>query len=93
MTTPIDSLAKELRLDGRRLIADARIEGIQVTHTTDHIPVEVACRIRAKYRRAKTLPGLPRYRNTKSLRCGDKEEFRKLDGLTPEDIQFLFSIV
>jgi len=94
MTIPINRLASELRLDDKRVIADARCEGLHVTGPADHIPIPIACRIRAKYRRTQThQPGLPRYRNPVGARPGLKDEFRKLGGLTAEEIEFLLSIV
>jgi hypothetical protein len=94
MKVPIYSLAKELRLDNRRIIADACGEGVYVTQPTDLIPIQVAHRIRAKYqKRPSSPPGLPRYRKAIAASKGDNEEFRKLDGLTADEIQFLLSIV
>jgi hypothetical protein len=94
MKMPIYSLAKELKLDNMRIIADARCEGVYVTQPTDRIPIQVAHRIRAKYqKRPSSPPGLPRYRKAVVAGKCDNEEFRKLDGLTADEIQFLLSIV
>ncbi|HXG95219.1 MAG TPA: translation initiation factor IF-2 [Blastocatellia bacterium] len=45
----IYDLAKELKLDNKRVIEDARREGIDVSVPSNTVPFEVAERIRAKY--------------------------------------------
>src|SRR5262245_66527660 len=52
----IYDLAKELKLDNKRVIDDARREGIDVSVPTNTIPMEVAERIRTKYYPKKAAP-------------------------------------
>jgi tetratricopeptide (TPR) repeat protein len=42
-------LAKELKLDNKKVMADARREGVDVSVPSNTVPIEVADRIRAKY--------------------------------------------
>jgi translation initiation factor IF-2 len=52
----IYDLAKELKLDNKKVIEDARREGIDVSVPSNSVPTEVAERIRAKYFPKKALP-------------------------------------
>ncbi len=52
----IYDLAKELKLDNKRVIEDARREGIDVSVPSNTVPTEVAERIRTKYFPKKTAP-------------------------------------
>jgi translation initiation factor IF-2 len=52
----IYDLAKELKLDNKRVIDDARREGIDVSVPSNTIPMEVAERIRTKYYPKKVIP-------------------------------------
>ncbi|HKV42824.1 MAG TPA: translation initiation factor IF-2 [Blastocatellia bacterium] len=54
----IYDLAKELKLDNKRVIDDARREGIDVSVPSNTIPMEVAERIRTKYYPKKILPSI-----------------------------------
>ncbi|HET9530604.1 MAG TPA: translation initiation factor IF-2 [Blastocatellia bacterium] len=52
----IYDLAKELKLDNKRIIDDARREGIDVSVPSNTVPFEVAERIRTKYFPKKAVP-------------------------------------
>src|SRR5215831_20386785 len=52
----IYDLAKELKLDNKRVIDDARREGIDVSVPSNTVPFEVAERIRTKYYPKKIAP-------------------------------------
>jgi len=52
----IYDLAKELKLDNKRVIDDARREGIDVSVPSNTVPMEVAERIRTKYYPKKIIP-------------------------------------
>ncbi|HEX5733446.1 MAG TPA: translation initiation factor IF-2 [Blastocatellia bacterium] len=52
----IYDLAKELKLDNKRVIEDARREGIDVSVPSNTVPTEVAERIRTKYFPKKAAP-------------------------------------
>jgi translation initiation factor IF-2 len=52
----IYDLAKELKLDNKKVIEDARREGIDVSVPSNTVPLEVAERIRAKYFPKKAAP-------------------------------------
>src|ERR1051325_11521606 len=52
----IYDLAKELKLDNKKVIEDARREGIDVSVPSNTVPNEVAERIRAKYFPKKATP-------------------------------------
>src|SRR5262252_7062529 len=52
----IYDLAKELKLDNKRVIDDARREGIDVSVPSNTVPMEVAERIRTKYYPKKIVP-------------------------------------
>jgi translation initiation factor IF-2 len=52
----IYDLAKELKLDNKKVIEDARREGIDVSVPSNSVPTAVAEKIRAKYFPKKTLP-------------------------------------
>lgn len=52
----IYDLAKELKLDNKRVIEDARREGIDVSVPSNTVPMEVAERIRTKYFPKKAVP-------------------------------------
>src|ERR1051325_889084 len=52
----IYDLAKELKLDNKKVIEDARREGIDVSVPSNTVPNEVADRIRAKYFPKKAAP-------------------------------------
>jgi translation initiation factor IF-2 len=52
----IYDLAKELKLDNKRVIEDARREGIDVSVPSNTVPMEVAERIRTKYFPKKAAP-------------------------------------
>src|SRR5215469_7611256 len=52
----IYDLAKELKLDNKRVIDDARREGIDVSVPSNTVPMEVAERIRTKYYPKKIAP-------------------------------------
>ncbi|MBI3651779.1 MAG: translation initiation factor IF-2 [Acidobacteria bacterium] len=52
----IYDLAKELKLDNKKVIEDARREGIDVSVPSNSVPTEVAERIRAKYFPKKAIP-------------------------------------
>jgi translation initiation factor IF-2 len=52
----IYDLAKELKLDNKKVIEDARREGIDVSVPSNTVPHEVAERIRAKYFPKKAMP-------------------------------------
>src|ERR1051325_8971750 len=52
----IYDLAKELKLDNKKVIDDARREGIDVSVPSNSVPLEVAERIRTKYFPKKALP-------------------------------------
>src|SRR5262245_57624423 len=52
----IYDLAKELKLDNKKVIEDARREGIDVSVPSNTVPTEVAERIRAKYFPKKAVP-------------------------------------
>ncbi|MFL6215031.1 MAG: translation initiation factor IF-2 [Blastocatellia bacterium] len=54
--TRIYDLAKELKLDNKKVIDDARREGIDVSVPSNTVPNEVAERIRAKYFPKKATP-------------------------------------
>src|SRR5215471_14478024 len=54
--TRIYDLAKELKLDNKKVIEDARREGIDVSVPSNTVPFEVAERIRTKYFPKKILP-------------------------------------
>src|SRR5438128_4697507 len=54
--TRIYDLAKELKLDNKKVIEDARREGIDVSVPSNTVPNEVAERIRAKYFPKKATP-------------------------------------
>ena len=56
MKIRIYDLAKELKLDNKRVIDDARREGMDVSVPSDTVPFEVAERIRAKYFPKKAAP-------------------------------------
>lgn len=46
-------LARELRLDNKKVIEEARRQGIEITVPSETMPIEVADRIRKKYIRLK----------------------------------------
>ncbi|HEY6328858.1 MAG TPA: hypothetical protein VI756_05940 [Blastocatellia bacterium] len=50
MKVTVCSLARELRLNPKRIIAEARGVGLHAARSTDRIPNGIARRIRAKYR-------------------------------------------
>lgn len=50
-------LAKELRLDNKTIIEDARREGIDVSVPSQTMPIEVADRIRKKHLPLKSTRG------------------------------------
>src|SRR5262244_471506 len=52
----IYDLAKELKLDNKKVMEDARREGIDVSVPSNTVPHEVAERIRQKYFPKKTAP-------------------------------------
>jgi predicted ATPase len=52
----IYDLAKELKVDNKRVIDDARREGIDVSVPSNTVPMEVAERIRTKYYPKKMIP-------------------------------------
>jgi translation initiation factor IF-2 len=52
----IYDLAKELKLDNKKVIEDVRREGIDVSVPSNSVPAAVAEKIRAKYYPKKTLP-------------------------------------
>jgi translation initiation factor IF-2 len=52
----IYDLAKELKLDNKKVIEDARREGVDVSVPSNSVPAAVAEKIRAKYFPKKTLP-------------------------------------
>src|SRR4029453_2258453 len=52
----IYDLAKELKLDNKKVMEDARREGIDVSVPSNTVPHEVAERIRLKYFPKKVLP-------------------------------------
>src|SRR5215475_3492596 len=52
----IYDLAKELKLDNKRVLEDARREGIDVSVPSNTVPMEVAERIRTKYYPKKIVP-------------------------------------
>src|ERR1044072_2950485 len=52
----IYDLAKELKLDNKKVIEDARREGIDVSVPSNTVPNEVAERIRTKYFPKKAMP-------------------------------------
>src|SRR6476660_10342374 len=54
--TRIYDLAKELKLDNKKVIEDARREGIDVSVPSNTVPHEVADRIRQKYFPKKLAP-------------------------------------
>ena len=54
--TRIYDLAKELKLDNKKVIEDARREGIDVSVPSNTVPNEVAERIRTKYFPKKATP-------------------------------------
>src|SRR6185503_5304661 len=54
----IYDLAKELKLDNKRVIDDARREGIDVNVPSNSVPMEVAERIRTKYFPKKVVPSV-----------------------------------
>src|SRR5215813_9517786 len=54
--TRIYDLAKELKLDNKKVIEDARREGIDVSVPSNTVPNEVAERIRTKYFPKKIVP-------------------------------------
>src|SRR5215813_1717640 len=54
--TRIYDLAKELKLDNKKVIEDARREGIDVSVPSNTVPTEVAERIRTKYFPKKATP-------------------------------------
>ena len=54
----IYDLAKELKLDNKRVIEDARREGIDVAVPSNSVPMDVAERIRTKYFPKKVVPSV-----------------------------------
>ncbi|HEX8090917.1 MAG TPA: translation initiation factor IF-2 N-terminal domain-containing protein, partial [Blastocatellia bacterium] len=54
----IYDLAKELKLDNKKVIDDARREGIDVSVPSNTVPFEVAERIRTKYFPKKAVPSI-----------------------------------
>ncbi|HEX8185211.1 MAG TPA: translation initiation factor IF-2, partial [Blastocatellia bacterium] len=54
----IYDLAKELKLDNKKVIEDARREGIDVSVPSNTVPFEVAERIRTKYFPKKAVPSI-----------------------------------
>src|SRR5215213_2925772 len=54
----IYDLAKELKLDNKKVIDDARREGIDVSVPSNTVPFEVAERIRTKYFPKKAAPAV-----------------------------------
>lgn len=52
----IYDLAKELKLDNKKVLEDARREGVDVSVPSNTVPADVADRIRAKYFPKKALP-------------------------------------
>src|SRR5215471_2387095 len=52
----IYDLAKELKLDNKKVIEDARREGVDVSVPSNSVPFEVAERIRTKYFPKKAIP-------------------------------------
>src|SRR5258708_13644276 len=52
----IYDLAKELKLDNKKVIEDARREGVDVAVPSNSVPFEVAARIRTKYFPKKAAP-------------------------------------
>src|ERR1044072_9229307 len=54
----IYDLAKELKLDNKKVIEDARREGIDVSVPSNTVPSEVADRIRTKYFPKKAAPAV-----------------------------------
>ncbi|HVG18375.1 MAG TPA: translation initiation factor IF-2 N-terminal domain-containing protein, partial [Blastocatellia bacterium] len=54
----IYDLAKELKLDNKKVIDDARREGIDVSVPSNTVPFEVAERIRTKYFPKKAAPAI-----------------------------------
>jgi hypothetical protein len=59
MKVTVCSLARELRLNPKRIIAEIRGEGIYAARSTDRIPAGIVRRLRAKFRRPRA-PGHPR---------------------------------
>src|SRR5215211_8653990 len=52
----IYDLAKELKLDNKKVLQDARREGVDVSVPSNTVPADVADRIRAKYLPKKAVP-------------------------------------
>jgi len=95
MKVTVASLARELRVDSRRIIADARCEGIYVALPTDRVPISIARQIRAKRRRPKLFLALAEPDGVRhhGPHHSPMDEFPNRDGLTSEEIKFLLSIV
>jgi translation initiation factor IF-2 len=76
--TRIYDLAKELKLDNKKVIEDARREGIDVSVPSNTVPNEVAERIRAKYfpKKAtpKVAPRLIKHAHTEAAALAPAEE-------------------
>jgi hypothetical protein len=58
MKVTVCSLARELRLSAKRIIVEARGEGLYAARSTDIIPPGIARRIRAKYRKPRASVNL-----------------------------------
>src|SRR5262245_61864815 len=76
----IYDLAKELKLDNKRVIDDARREGIDVSVPSNTVPMEVAERIRTKYYPKKIAPAAgPRLVKTVKAAQPEPEHAAALD--------------
>jgi translation initiation factor IF-2 len=86
----IYDLAKELKLDNKRVIDDARREGIDVSVPSNTVPMEVAERIRTKYFPKKAAPAAgPRLVKTHKHvepAAPPAELEAGVDAATPEDL-------
>jgi translation initiation factor IF-2 len=86
----IYDLAKELKLDNKKVIEDARREGIDVSVPSNTVPFEVAERIRTKYFPKKVAPAVgPRLvKHAKPAAAPEQpfesDSFSTVDGSEPE---------
>ncbi|HWC76434.1 MAG TPA: translation initiation factor IF-2 [Blastocatellia bacterium] len=69
----IYDLAKELKLDNKRVIDDARREGIDVSVPSNSVPMDVAERIRTKYFPKKVTPAAAGPRLVKHVKKAEPE--------------------
>jgi translation initiation factor IF-2 len=89
----IYDLAKELKLDNKRVIDDARREGIDVSVPSNTVPGEVAERIRTKYYPKRIMPTTSGPRLVKTVKSPTAEPgadgstiYAPMEALSPEHL-------